>query len=99
MTAATTARGVPRWLIVLLGLAATVITVTGLRHAADTIAPIVLALVLTVTAHPVLVWCRRRGLPQWLAVVGLGIYKGLLGIGALDSFIFIGNICLWLIRL
>jgi predicted PurR-regulated permease PerM len=69
MTEATTARGVPRWLVVLLGLAATVIAVTGLHAAADTIAPIVLALVLTVTAHPVLGWCRRRGLPQWLAVI------------------------------
>jgi AI-2 transport protein TqsA len=82
MTPATTARGMPRWLVVLLGLAATVITVDGLRAAADTIAPIVLALVLTATAHPVLGWCRRRGLPQWLAVVAtlLVVYAVVIGL-------------------
>src|SRR3954447_2883059 len=83
VTAATTAaRGVPRWLVVLLGLAATVITVTGLRAAAATIAPVVLALVLTAAAHPVLRWCRRHGAPQWLAVVAtlLVVYAVVIGL-------------------
>jgi AI-2 transport protein TqsA len=61
-------RGLPRWLAVLLGVAATVIAVSGFRSAAEIIAPIFLALVLVIAVHPVLSWARAHGAPQWLAV-------------------------------
>jgi AI-2 transport protein TqsA len=61
-------RAFPRWLTVLLGIASTVIAVAGFRSAAEIIAPIFLALVLVIAAHPVLTWARAHGAPQWLAV-------------------------------
>ncbi|MGY1699402.1 AI-2E family transporter [Geodermatophilus sp. SYSU D00766] len=61
-------RALPRWLLVLFGVAATVIAVAGLRTAADIIAPVFLALVLVIAVHPVLTWARRHGAPNWLAL-------------------------------
>lgn len=52
----------------LLGIASTVIAVAGFRTGADIIAPIILALVLVIAAHPVLASARAHGAPQWLAV-------------------------------
>lgn len=61
-------RAFPRWLTVLLGVASTVVAVAGFRSAAEIIAPVFLALVLVIAAHPVLTWARAHGAPQWLAV-------------------------------
>jgi predicted PurR-regulated permease PerM len=61
-------RAFPRWLVVLLGVAATVVGVAGLRSSAEILAPILLALMLVIAAHPVLSWARAHGAPQWLAV-------------------------------
>jgi AI-2 transport protein TqsA len=61
-------RAFPRWLTVLLGIASTVIAVAGFRSGADIIAPIILALVLVIAAHPVLASARAHGAPHWLAV-------------------------------
>ncbi|MGY1665835.1 AI-2E family transporter [Geodermatophilus sp. SYSU D00696] len=61
-------RVLPRWLVVLLGVAATVIAVAGVRSAADVVAPVFLALMLIIAVHPVLTWARRHGAPTWLAL-------------------------------
>ncbi len=61
-------RAVPRWLIVILGLAGTVIALAGTKAAAGLIGPVFLALMLVITVAPLLGWAQRRGLPQWLAV-------------------------------
>jgi predicted PurR-regulated permease PerM len=61
----------PRGLIVLLTVAAAVITVAGLQAFAAVLGPVVLALVLTIAAHPVFVRLRRRGTPSWLAMTAM----------------------------
>lgn len=60
---------VPRGLIVLGGLAATVIVVAGLRTASGLIGPIFLALVLTIVVHPVRRWLSRHRVPDWAATL------------------------------
>ncbi|MEN0139553.1 MAG: AI-2E family transporter [Rhodococcus sp. (in: high G+C Gram-positive bacteria)] len=59
----------PRGLIVILGLAALVVTVAGIQVAAPILAPIFLALMLTVAVHPFPVWLHRKGVPPWLATI------------------------------
>jgi AI-2 transport protein TqsA len=59
--------GLPRGLIVLLALAATVITVAGLQAFASVLGPVLLALVLTIGVHPIFTRLRRRGWPTWAA--------------------------------
>jgi predicted PurR-regulated permease PerM len=61
-------RALPVWLTVLLGLAAAAGTIWGLHAAAVILAPVLLAFVLTVMAHPALGALTRRGVPRWLAV-------------------------------
>lgn len=58
----------PRGVIVLLGTACAVVVVAGLRGVADILAPVFLALMLTVTVSPLAHWLRRHGAPAWLAV-------------------------------
>ncbi|WP_433158301.1 AI-2E family transporter [Kribbella sp. CA-247076] len=60
---------VPRGLVVLVGLAATVIVLAGLRAAAGLVGPIFLALVLTIVVHPVRGRMTRMGLPGWAATL------------------------------
>jgi len=65
------AGGLPRGLIVLLGLAGAVVAVAGLRVFAEILAPVFLALMLTVTASPLSSWLLRRGAPRWAAATSL----------------------------
>ncbi|GAB1642211.1 AI-2E family transporter [Krasilnikovia sp. MM14-A1259] len=73
----------PRGVIVLLGLAGTVVAVAGMREVSDIIGPVFLALMLTVTASPLSTWLRRRGAPAWSAGLALvaTVYAVLLGLG------------------
>ncbi|GAA3349258.1 AI-2E family transporter [Amorphoplanes nipponensis] len=75
--------GLPRGLIVLLGLAAAVVAVAGLRVFAEILAPVLLALMLTVTASPLSTWLIRRGTPAWLAAGALvvTVYVVLIALG------------------
>ncbi|MDV7084727.1 AI-2E family transporter [Rhodococcus opacus] len=59
----------PRGLIVILGLAALVVTVAGIQVAASIVGPIFLALMLTVAVHPLPEWLHRKGVPGWLATI------------------------------
>lgn len=73
-------------MIILLGLAATVIAASGLRTIADIIAPTFLALTLVITAHPLMSFLIRRRCPKWLAAVVtlIVVYVVVLGlVGAL----------------
>ncbi|HEY5858553.1 MAG TPA: AI-2E family transporter [Aldersonia sp.] len=59
----------PRGVIVLLGLAGTVVAIAGAKEFASVIGPTFLALMLTVTVQPLPDWLRRKGLPGWLALL------------------------------
>ncbi|MGZ5398078.1 MAG: AI-2E family transporter [Mycobacterium sp.] len=74
--------GLPRGLVVLIGLAATVVAVAGMKEFASILGPVVLALVLTIAIYPLQTWLRRKGFPAWLAmVIALAvIYSILLGL-------------------
>jgi predicted PurR-regulated permease PerM len=62
---------VPRWLLLLGGLAAATVAVGGLRAVAWLVAPVFLALVVVVGLAPVQSWLRRLGAPRWLATTVL----------------------------
>jgi len=59
----------PRGLLILLGFAAAVITVAGLKSISGLVAPAFLALVLTIGVHPLRGWLVRHGFPGWAATV------------------------------
>jgi AI-2 transport protein TqsA len=72
----------PRGLLILLGFAAAVITVAGLKSISGLVAPAFLALVLTIGVHPLRGWLVRRGFPGWAAtlVMILTVYAILLAL-------------------
>ena len=53
----------------LFGAAAFTIALAGARSIGDIIGPVFLALVLTVTLHPVRLWLERTRLPEWAASI------------------------------
>jgi AI-2 transport protein TqsA len=63
--------GIPRWLLLLAGLAAATIAVGGLRAVAWLVAPVFLALVVVVALAPIQSWLLRVGVPRWLATTVL----------------------------
>ncbi|MFT4008442.1 MAG: AI-2E family transporter [Nocardioidaceae bacterium] len=63
------AAGLPRIVLVLTVGAALVIVMAGTRAASGLLGNVFLALVLTITVHPVRAWLRRRGLPGWLVSI------------------------------
>src|SRR5436305_9729630 len=76
----------PRGVIVLLGLAATVISVAGMKAFAAILGPVFLALTMTVTAGPMIGMLRRRRWPVWACIAATAgtVYLVLAGLaGAL----------------
>ena len=61
--------GLPRGVVVLLGLASAIVILGGMRFASGLVAPIVLALVLTIAVAPLSHWARRKGVPAWATVI------------------------------
>nr|WP_225978247.1 AI-2E family transporter [Gandjariella thermophila] len=61
----------PRGLVVLLGLAALVVVVAGMKGIAWLAGPTFLALVIVIAIAPVRAWLRRHGLPAWLSTLAL----------------------------
>lgn len=59
----------PRGLLILLGTAAAVITVAGLKAVDDIVAPAFFALVLMIVVHPVRRWLDRHGMPGWVGAL------------------------------
>jgi AI-2 transport protein TqsA len=55
---------------VLVGAAATVVVIAGLRAAATILIPIAIAVLLAIVILPVVTWLRDRGIPSGLAVAG-----------------------------
>ena len=68
----------PRGLIIILGLAATVVVAAGIHQVPGIVAPISLAVVLTVTVYPIRGWMIRKGAARWLA--GLTVVLVIFGI-------------------
>lgn len=68
MTSQPPRSALPRGLSVLLGLAAAVVVIGGMKGASGILAPAFLALVLTVVAHPLRLWLNRY-VPSWAASV------------------------------
>ncbi|MGZ4465843.1 MAG: AI-2E family transporter [Nocardioides sp.] len=75
----TPAGRLPRATVVLLSMAALVLVVAGLRSASGIVGPMVLAVVLTVTVHPLRGILQRRRVPVWAAstAVLLTVYLAL----------------------
>ena len=59
----------PFALTLLLVTTALTITLAGVRSIGDIIGPVFLALVITVTLHPIRLWLERHGLPEWAASI------------------------------
>ena len=76
--------GLPRALVIMLGLATAVVVGAGIHQVPGIIAPIFLAVVLTVTVDPIRGWMLRKGAPRWLAslTLVLVIFAILLGLVA-----------------
>jgi len=74
--------GLPRALIMALGIAAGVVVAAGIHSVPDIIGPIFLALVLTITVDPLRGMMIRRGAPRWLAtlVVVIGVFAIVIGL-------------------
>ncbi|MFL6002307.1 MAG: AI-2E family transporter [Nocardioides sp.] len=64
-----TSATVPRTVTVLLGVIGAVVLATGIRGAAEIVAPSMLALVLTIAVLPVGAGARRHRWPSWLATL------------------------------
>ena len=62
---------VPRWFLLLAGLAAASVAVAGLRAISWLVGPVFLALVVVIGLAPVQTWLRRIGVPRWLATTVL----------------------------
>lgn len=93
MTAAGPAPVVPRALAILLGTAAAVITIAGIKAVAWLVTPILLALVIVIVVTPAHKWLRRRRFPSWAAtlVLVLLVY-GVLVSFAVVSFVSIAQL-------
>jgi AI-2 transport protein TqsA len=53
--------------IVLTGMAAAPVTIAGMKPSSGILGPVMLALVMTIAAHPMRGWLTRRHLPGWAA--------------------------------
>jgi AI-2 transport protein TqsA len=69
--APTGSAALPRWLILVGGVAAATLAIAGLRAVAWLVAPVFLALVVVVALTPVQHWLRRHGAPRWVATTVL----------------------------
>ena len=74
-------RGLGTGLMLLIGGAAFVLTMAGLREIGNIIGPVFLALTLAITVRPVTHWFAERGAPGWVGTVAvlLILYIVLLG--------------------
>lgn len=74
---------IPRGLIVLLSLAAMVVTIAGLEAFSGVVGPVFLALMLTIAVQPIQTWALRKGWPAWLGMAAalVAVVAILFGIG------------------
>jgi predicted PurR-regulated permease PerM len=83
----------PRGLIILLGIAAALITALGLREFAAVLGPVFLALVLSIVVHPVRRFADRHNFPAWVGIIlsllaVYGIVAGLFAILVISGIQF-----------
>lgn len=68
---------------ILIGLAAFVIIIAGMKAAAEILVPFLLAAFIAIIAAPAIFWLERRKLPAWLAItvviLGVVLVIGLIG--------------------
>ncbi len=76
--------GLPRGLIIILGMAAGVVVAGGIHAIPNILGPVFMAVVLVVTVDPIRSGLIRRGAPKWLATLAvvLGIYAIVIGLFA-----------------
>ncbi len=76
--------GLPRGLIIILGLAAGVVVAAGIHAIPAILGPVFMAVVLVVTVDPIRSGLIRKGAPKWLATLAviLGIYAIVIGLFA-----------------
>ena len=76
--------GLPRGLIIILGLAAGVVVAGGIHAIPNILGPVFLALVLTITVDPLRAYLIRKGAPRWLATLAvvIGVYAIVIGLFA-----------------
>ncbi len=69
-------RALPRGFVIIVGIAAALVAALGLREFADVIAPVFLALILSIVVHPIRGLAARYKLPGWLGAVFslIGVY-------------------------
>ena len=80
--------GIPRNLIIMLGLAAAVIVAAGIYQVPAIIAPFFLAVVLTLTVEPIRGGLIRHGWPRWLASLTLVVIIFAILIGLILGVIY-----------
>ena len=61
----------PRWLVLLVGVAAATIAIAGLRSISWLVGPVLLALIVVIALTPVQRWLLRHGWPRWAAATVL----------------------------
>ena len=59
--------GVPRYVVIMLGVAATLGTIVLMHQFSGVIGPIFLAVNLVIAAYPIHTWLRSKGTPAWLS--------------------------------
>lgn len=72
----------PRLVVIVVGLAAGLLVVSGLRNLSGILGPLFLALVLTLATQPMRIAAERRGIPGWVgsAAAITTIYAALVGL-------------------
>src|SRR5829696_7987347 len=72
----------PRWLLIIVGVAATLVAALGVREFAGVLGPVFLALVLSIAVHPLRELAARRRLPGWLGAIFslIGVYAIVVGL-------------------
>ena len=72
----------PRWLLIIVGVAATLVAALGVRAFASVLGPVFLALVLSIAVHPLRELAARRRLPSWLGAIFslIGVYAIVVGL-------------------
>jgi len=72
-TASATARdeterpGLPRFITVIIGVAATLLVIVLLKQFSGVVGPVFLAVNLVIAAYPIFSWLRSKGTPGWLS--------------------------------
>ncbi len=74
--------GLPRGVVIVVGIAAGVVILAGMRSVQGILSPVFMAVVLVICVYPLRAWLLRKHAPGWLAtlVVVLVIYAILIGL-------------------